>query len=35
MFHAHFTEFSEKGWTGLFYVKDGSQLNKEVYDYGS
>jgi FtsP/CotA-like multicopper oxidase with cupredoxin domain len=35
MFHAHFTEFSEKGWSGIFYVKDGSQLNTEIYDYGS
>jgi FtsP/CotA-like multicopper oxidase with cupredoxin domain len=22
MFHAHKTEFAEKGWTGLFLVKD-------------
>jgi len=35
MFHAHLTEFSEKGWSGVFYVKDGSHLNTEVYDYGS
>jgi FtsP/CotA-like multicopper oxidase with cupredoxin domain len=35
MFHAHLTEFSEKGWSGLFYVKDSSQPNMEVYDYGS
>ncbi|MGH9972791.1 MAG: hypothetical protein ACRD93_02700, partial [Nitrososphaeraceae archaeon] len=24
MFHAHKTEFAEKGWTGLFLVKDGT-----------
>jgi FtsP/CotA-like multicopper oxidase with cupredoxin domain len=35
MFHAHLTEFSEKGWSGLFYVKDSSQPSMEVYDYGS
>lgn len=35
MFHAHLTEFSEKGWSGLFYVKDSSQPNMEVYAYGS
>jgi len=35
MFHAHLTEFSEKGWAGLFYAKDSSQPNMEVYDYGS
>ena len=35
MFHAHLTEFSDKGWTGLFYVKDNSQLNTEVYNFGS
>ena len=35
MFHAHLTEFSDKGWTGLFYVKDSSQLNTEVYNFGS
>jgi hypothetical protein len=22
MFHAHKTEFAEKGWMGLFFVKD-------------
>jgi hypothetical protein len=35
VFHAHLTEFSEKGWSGLFYVKNSQQLDKEVYDYGS
>ena len=24
MFHAHKTEFAEKGWTGLFFVKDNT-----------
>jgi hypothetical protein len=24
MFHAHKTEFAEKGWTGLFLVKDNT-----------
>jgi hypothetical protein len=24
MFHAHKTEFAEKGWTGLFLVNDNS-----------
>jgi len=35
MFHAHLTEFSEKGWSGVFYAKDSSQLNMEGYAYGS
>ena len=35
MFHAHLTEFSEKGWSGVFYVKDSSQSNIEGYAYGS
>jgi hypothetical protein len=25
MFHAHKTEFAEKGWMGLFMVKDSAQ----------
>jgi hypothetical protein len=25
MFHAHKTEFAEKGWMGLFVVKDPTQ----------
>jgi len=29
------TEFSEKGWSGVFYLKDGSQPNMEEYAYGS
>ena len=35
MFHAHLTEFSEKGWAGVFYAKDSSQSNIEGYAYGS
>jgi hypothetical protein len=27
MFHAHKTEFAEKGWTGLFLVKDNQSIN--------
>ncbi len=27
MFHAHKTEFAEKGWTGLFLVKDNPSIN--------
>ena len=27
MFHAHKTEFAEKGWTGLFLVKDNQSVN--------
>jgi FtsP/CotA-like multicopper oxidase with cupredoxin domain len=30
MFHAHKTEFAEKGWTGLFLVKDSSQTNEKI-----
>jgi hypothetical protein len=29
MFHAHKTEFSEKGWMGIFHVSDGS-ANKDL-----
>ena len=28
MFHAHKTEFAEKGWTGLFMVKDSSETQQ-------
>jgi FtsP/CotA-like multicopper oxidase with cupredoxin domain len=28
MFHAHKTEFAEKGWTGLFIVKDSSETQQ-------
>jgi hypothetical protein len=27
MFHAHKTEFAEKGWTGLFLVKDNQAID--------
>jgi hypothetical protein len=35
MFHAHKTEFAEKGWTGLFFVKDNTsesvnQINQNL-----
>lgn len=30
MFHAHKTEFAEKGWMGLFKVVENSQLADEV-----
>jgi FtsP/CotA-like multicopper oxidase with cupredoxin domain len=32
MFHAHKTEFAEKGWMGLFLVKDKSEFDKMVND---
>ena len=32
MFHAHKTEFAEKGWVGIFLVKDQNASNN--YDYG-
>jgi len=32
MFHAHKTEFAEKGWMGLFLVKDKNELDKMVND---
>ena len=34
LFHAHKVEFSEKGWVGIFLVKDNSEPNTEV-DYGT
>ncbi|RMW38364.1 MAG: copper oxidase [Nitrosopumilus sp.] len=34
LFHAHKVEFSEKGWVGIFLVKDNSENNQEV-DYGT
>jgi hypothetical protein len=34
MFHAHKTEFAEKGWMGLFLVKGKSELDK-IFDDGS
>ena len=34
LFHAHKVEFSEKGWVGIFLVKDNLENNQEV-DYGT
>lgn len=34
LFHAHKVEFSEKGWVGIFLVKDNPENNQEV-DYGT
>jgi FtsP/CotA-like multicopper oxidase with cupredoxin domain len=34
MFHAHKTEFAEKGWTGSFLVKDSSQTNEKTTSSG-
>lgn len=33
MFHAHKTEFSEKGWMGLFDVKDKGKNNNSAYNF--
>ena len=33
MFHAHKTEFAEKGWVGSFLVKDQDRSNN--YNYSS
>nr|WP_148680354.1 multicopper oxidase domain-containing protein [Nitrosopumilus maritimus] len=35
LFHAHKVEFSEKGWVGVFLVKDDEQKNTEEVDYGT
>jgi FtsP/CotA-like multicopper oxidase with cupredoxin domain len=35
MFHAHKTEFAEKGWVGSFLVKDQNGSNKYNYNYNS
>jgi FtsP/CotA-like multicopper oxidase with cupredoxin domain len=35
MFHAHKTEFAEKGWVGSFLVKDQNVSNKYNYNYNS
>ena len=35
MFHAHKTEFSEKGWMGMFKVVDTSQDDKKGADVSS
>jgi FtsP/CotA-like multicopper oxidase with cupredoxin domain len=32
LFHAHKVEFSEKGWVGLFLVKDNSTSSEVTYD---
>jgi hypothetical protein len=32
MFHAHKTEFAEKGWMGLFFVKDSKALQSNSDD---
>lgn len=29
MFHAHKTEFAEKGWVGLFLVKDPAETRSD------
>jgi hypothetical protein len=29
MFHAHKTEFAEKGWEGLFMVKDPAEIGSD------
>lgn len=31
LFHAHKVEFSEKGWVGLFLVRDDSKLSENNY----
>jgi FtsP/CotA-like multicopper oxidase with cupredoxin domain len=36
LFHAHKVEFSEKGWVGIFLVKDNPKLESEAgEEYGS
>jgi manganese oxidase len=35
MFHAHKTEFAEKGWVGAFLVKDQNGSNNYNYNYNS
>jgi hypothetical protein len=35
MFHAHKTEFAEKGWMGIFKVIENSQIDKNVTDLSS
>ena len=35
MFHAHKTEFAEKGWMGIFKVIENSQVDKNVTDLNS
>jgi len=35
LFHAHKVEFSEKGWVGIFLVKDNEEKDVEEIDYGT
>jgi len=35
LFHAHKVEFSEKGWVGIFVVKDSNQEQEESGKYGT
>jgi len=35
LFHAHKVEFSEKGWVGIFLVKDSENNNEKGEDFGT
>ena len=35
LFHAHKVEFSEKGWIGIFLVKDNPEKNMQEIEYGT
>jgi FtsP/CotA-like multicopper oxidase with cupredoxin domain len=35
LFHAHKVEFSEKGWIGMFLVKENPKSNSTGVEYGS
>ncbi len=35
LFHAHKVEFSEKGWVGIFLVKDNPEKNMPEVEYGT
>ncbi len=35
LFHAHKVEFSEKGWVGIFLVKDNPEKNTQETEYGT
>ncbi len=35
LFHAHKIEFSEKGWVGIFLVKDNLEKNTQEIEYGN
>jgi FtsP/CotA-like multicopper oxidase with cupredoxin domain len=35
LFHAHKVEFSEKGWVGIFLVKDNPDKNSQKVEYGT